>query len=98
MAQPGNAFRVVAVNPVTQGLAVHPGQPRCARPIHTFQSLSDGDQPSADATLARPPRSTAQFLRTNVILDRQSTLWVPPPRPQHPLLSTRFSCNSLGES
>jgi hypothetical protein len=58
-AQPGNAFRAVAVNPIAQGLAVHPGQPRCAGPIHAFQRVGDRDQPGADATVALAPRAGA---------------------------------------
>jgi hypothetical protein len=50
------------VNPVTQGLAIHPGQPRCANSIHPFQRVGDRDQPGADATIAFPPRSPAQLL------------------------------------
>src|SRR5215472_9332901 len=67
IAQSGNSARVVAVNPVTQGLAVHPGQPRGARAIHALQRVGDRDQPGADATIARPPRPPAQLLRTNVL-------------------------------
>ena len=51
---------------------------RCARPIHTLQSVGDRDQPGADATVALPPRPTAQLLRTNVIAEStKQTLWVP---------------------
>jgi hypothetical protein len=50
------------VNPVTQGLAIHPGQPRCASSIHAFQGVGDRDQPGADATIALAPRSPAQLL------------------------------------
>jgi hypothetical protein len=52
-AQPGDAFRVVALNPVMQSPAVHPGQMRCARPIHPFQGVSD----RLSRALTRPSRS-----------------------------------------
>src|SRR5215469_9177394 len=61
------------MNPVTQGLAVHPGQARGACSIHPFQSVGDRDQPGADATIALPSRLPAQLLRTNVITDRHGT-------------------------
>src|SRR5215470_19583551 len=61
------------MNPVTQGLAVHPGQARGACSIHPFQSVGDRDQPGADATIAFPSRLPAQLLRTNVITDRHGT-------------------------
>src|SRR5215813_5151695 len=87
------------MNPVTQGLAVHPGQPRGACPIHPFQSVGDRDQPGADATIALPSRLSAQLLRTNVITDRQSRhCGSPLPRPQHLLLAKPCRCNFLGES
>src|SRR5215813_12111976 len=84
------------MNPVTQGLAVHPGQPRGACPIHPFQSVGDRDQPGADATIALPSRLSAQLLRTNVITDRQSRYCGSPLlRPQHLLLSKSCRCNFL---
>src|SRR5262245_24480362 len=83
------------MNPVTQGLAVHPGQPRGACPIHPFQSVGDRDQPGADATIALPSRLSAQFLRTNVITDRQSSDCG---SPLSRLLAKPCRCNFLGES
>ena len=44
------------------GLAVHPGQPRGACPIHALESVGNRDQPSADATIALSPRPSAQLL------------------------------------
>jgi hypothetical protein len=40
-------------------VAAHPGQPRCAGPIHAFQRVGDRDQPGADATVALAPRAGA---------------------------------------
>src|SRR5215813_3069849 len=61
------------MNPVAQGLPVHPGQPRRARTVHPFQRVGDREQTSGNPAIALLPRLPAQFLRTDVIPDHHGT-------------------------
>ena len=61
------------MNPVAQGLPLHPGQPRRGRTIHPVQRVGDCEQTRGNPAIAFLPRPSAQFLRTDVIPDHQST-------------------------
>src|SRR5215469_10774148 len=87
------------MNPVAQGLPVHPGQPRRARTVHPFQRVGDREQTSGNPAIALLPRLPAQFLRTDVIPDRYGThCGLPLSPPQYLLSATYLRCNPFGES
>src|SRR5215471_15504850 len=76
------------MNPVAQGLPVHPGQPRRARPVHPLQRIGDGDQTSRNPAIALLSRPPAQLFRTDVIPNPQSTHYGPP-IPHHNICYSR---------
>jgi Virulence factor BrkB len=76
------------MNPVAQGLPVHPGQPRRARPVHPLQRIGDCDQTSRNPAIALLSRPPAQLFRTDVIPDPQST-HCGPPIPHHNICYSR---------
>jgi hypothetical protein len=77
------------MNPVAQGLSVHPGQPSRARTVHPFQRVGDREQTSGNPAIAFLPRPLAQSLGAHVIADHQSThCGLSHPPPQHLLLVT----------
>src|SRR5215813_3932592 len=87
------------MNPVAQGLPVHPGQPRRARTVHPFQRVGDREQTSGNPAIALLPRLPAQFLRTDVIPDHHGThCGLPLSPPQYLLPATYLRCNPFGES
>src|SRR5215468_2512874 len=76
------------MNPVAQGLPVHP-----------CQRVGDREQTSGNPAIALLPRLPAQFLRTDVIPDHHGThCGLPLSPPQYLLPATYLRCNPLGES
>ena len=90
IAQPGNPFRVVAVNPVSQGAA----PTGAARGRWSHQRSADRDCQRSQGHGSGKRRAAGR----DGPPDPKQTLWVPLPRPQHLLLAKRFRCNSFGES
>ena len=100
IAQSGDAFGIVALNPVAQGLPVHPSlanRAALARFIHSVERISNRDQPGADPSVALPPGLPAQFPRTDVIPDPQSRHCGHSPTTISATRQPR-RCNSFGES
>jgi hypothetical protein len=72
VAQTGYTLGVVAMHPITQGLASHSGQVRCCLAWDAFQRVGERQKAGADAAIVRVASEAAQRKGAAVAADRQS--------------------------
>lgn len=77
--QPLHAFFVVAVYPVAQRLAIHPGRPRRRAARDPFQHQSERQKPPRHARITRPRRQRPQVRRAMIIASNRHRHHEAPP-------------------